>query len=137
MSSGEPCSSSEDAVLAARTDNDAVRDPDEVRAEAAEHRAERAREIAEGGPVTGTGEGEAVPQGDPAAFGHGREPDETPTDLADVEAARERGELGDELHDDSGVEGHNQPVEGSLQDGDTTDFEKQGAPEADSDEEQS
>ena len=123
-------SSSTDEVLAARADNPDVRDPDEVRAEAAEHRAQRAREIAQDGPVTGTGDGDAVPQGDPDAFGHARTPDETPTDTADVQAARDRGELPDPVDDDAGVEGHNEPVVGSLQDGATTDFEKQGAPDA-------
>ena len=125
-------SASTDEVLAARADNDAVRDPDQVRAEAAEHRAQRAKEIAQDGLVTGTGDGEAVPQGDAeAAFGHARKPDETPKDLADVQDARDRGELPDEAADTSGVESANEPVEGSLQDGDTTDFEKQGEPDRD------
>ncbi len=114
-------SSSTDEVLEARADNPDVRDPDEVRAEAAEHRAQRAREIAQDGPVTGTGEGESVPQGDPDAFGHAREPDETPTDTADVQAARDRGELPDEVEDTSGVESENPTVEHSLADGHATD----------------
>jgi NADH-quinone oxidoreductase subunit C len=114
-------SSSTDEVLAARADNPDVRDPDEVRAEAAEHRAQRAREIAQDGPVTGTGDGDAVPQGDPDAFGHARGPDETPTDTADVQAARDRGELPDELGDTSGVQSQNPTVEHSLQEGHGTD----------------
>ena len=114
-------SSSTDEVLEARADNPDVRDPDEVRAAAAEHRAQRAREIAQGGPVTGTGEGEAVPQGDPDAFGHARRPDETPTDTADVQAARDRGYLPEEPLDAEGAEDDNPPVEHSLQAGHATD----------------
>ena len=114
--------SSTDEVLANRADNPEVRDPDQVRAEAAEHRAEKAREIAQDGLVTGTGEGEDVPQGDPNAFGgHGREPGETPTDLEDVQAARERGELPDEAADTSGVESQNPTVEHSMAEGHSTD----------------
>lgn len=114
--------SSTDEVLANRADNPEVRDPDQVRAEAAEHRAEKAREIAQDGLVTGTGEGEDVPQGDPNAFGgHGREPGETPKDLEDVQAARERGELPDEAADTSGVESQNPTVEHSMAEGHSTD----------------
>ncbi len=114
--------SSTDQVLANRTDNPDVRDPDQVRAEAAEHRAEKAREIAQDGLVTGTGEGEDVPQGDPNAFGgHGREPGETPTDLENVQDARERGELPDEAADTSGMESQNPTVEHSMGAGHGTD----------------
>jgi NADH-quinone oxidoreductase subunit C len=120
-----------DQVLASRADNDQVRDPDEVRAAAAEHRAERAREIAQDGLVTGTGDGEDVPQGDPDAFGHAREPGELPKDSKDVQAAIGRGEIPDDLEDDRGVQSQNPTVEQSLAEGHSTDQGKDGRNPAD------
>ena len=111
-----------DHLLADRADNPDVRDPDQVRADAAEHRAQRAREIAQAGLVTGEGDADEVPKGDPNAFaGHGTEPGDTPKDLADVQAARERGELPDDVEDTSGVRSQNPSVRHSMAEGHSTD----------------
>ena len=111
-----------------------VTDPDAQRAAAAEHRAEKAREIAQSGLASGTGDGESVPAGDPNQFGgHGREPGDTPKDLADVQAARDRGELPDAAEEtrDDGVEHANPAQRGSLADGHSTDQPKDGVNPAD------
>jgi NADH:ubiquinone oxidoreductase subunit C len=107
-----------------------ITDPDEQRARAAEHRADRARAIAQEGLVTGSGEGSEVPAGDPNAFEvHGSTPakeavgaDTRGKDEIDVAAAVERGEI----EPDTDAESLNEPVTGSMSEGLTTDAEKDG-----------
>lgn len=107
-----------------------IQDPDALRAAAAEHRADRAREIAAEGLVTGTGEGEEVPAGDPDAFDvHGRSPakeavgaDTRSRDEVDVDEAVDRGEV----DDDPEVASLNDPATTSMSRGLDTDLEKDG-----------
>ena len=108
-----------------------ISDPEQVRADAAGHRAEKARKIADGGLVTGTGDGEDVPAGDPSAFqeSHGMSPvddDELAGDQHTVQRAKEQGEIEDDRDRDESVS-ENEPARGSLADGHSTDQGKDGA----------
>jgi NADH-quinone oxidoreductase subunit C len=60
--------STESLKVADEGSSESLKVADDVRAEAAQARADKAAEIAEDGPVSGTGEGDAVPQGNPNAF---------------------------------------------------------------------
>lgn len=107
-----------------------VSDPDELRAQAAAHRADRAREIAADGLVTGAGDGEEIPAGNPDAFEvHGSTPakeqvgaDTRSRDEIDVDAAVASGRIDDEPDTDP----LNDPATSSMSAGVTTDDEKQG-----------